>query len=35
MPFTNRLEGEALEQVIELGVLFVPRPPFFFEVFSH
>jgi hypothetical protein len=29
------LEGEAFEQVIKLGVLFVPRPPFFFEVISH
>jgi hypothetical protein len=29
------LEGEAFKEVIELGVLLVPRPPFFFEVFSH
>jgi hypothetical protein len=28
-------EGEAFEQVIKLGVLFVPRPPFLFQIASH
>ena len=31
----DSLEGEPFKQLIELRVLFVPRPPFFFEVFSH